>query len=96
MLRSDQLPLRVCGCRLAGPVSGIVAALTLFVQESPCSTTASQQQHGGVAGFVPLRRHLSLPRVDDVGAPIARLHAVAVGLYFVLGFMTKFVAAGFR
>ena len=84
------------GCRLAGPVCGVVSVFTLFAfwpllfdhglrgnnMEAPLLLCYC----GGMYHFL---------RASSDGQDGARLHAIAVALYFVLGFMTKFVAALF-
>jgi 4-amino-4-deoxy-L-arabinose transferase-like glycosyltransferase len=85
------------GCRLAGPLCGAVAVLVLFVHwpllfEHGLRTNNMEAPLflcycGGVFHF------LEWARTHPPGGPVR--HAVAVGLYFVLGFMTKFVAALF-
>jgi len=85
------------GCRLAGPVCGAVAVLTLFAHGPLIFDHGLRSNNmeaalllcycGGVYHFIAWTTAERRSR--------ARLHAVAVGLYFVLGFMTKFVAAVF-
>jgi 4-amino-4-deoxy-L-arabinose transferase-like glycosyltransferase len=89
------------GSRLAGPVCGGVALLILFVHwpllfehglrsnnmEGPLFLSYC----GGIFHFIEWARR-STP--SGPGSP-GRWHAIAVSLYFVLGFMTKFVAAIF-
>lgn len=84
------------GCRLAGPVCGGIAVLALFVHapllfEHGLRTNSMEgplflAYCGGVYHFLQWG-----------GARETRRgrHAMAVGLYFVLGFLTKFVAAIF-
>ena len=84
------------GCLLAGPVCGAVAVLLLFIHgpllfEHGLRTNNMEAPLflcycGGVYHF--LRWALRDTRRG-------RTHALAAGLYFVLGFMTKFVAAVF-
>jgi 4-amino-4-deoxy-L-arabinose transferase-like glycosyltransferase len=83
------------GSLLAGPICGAVAVLLLFVhwpllldhgiRANNMESALFLCYCGGVYHF--LRWAASTARW--------RAHAVAVGLYFVLGFMTKFVAALF-
>jgi 4-amino-4-deoxy-L-arabinose transferase-like glycosyltransferase len=85
------------GCRLAGPISGVVAVLILFAQSSLIFDHGLRSNNmeaslvlcycGGIFHFLAWATAGSRPR--------ARAHAAAVGLYFALGFMTKFVAAIF-
>lgn len=85
------------GRRLAGPMSGAAAVLTLFVQGSVVFDHGLRSNNmeaalllcycGGIYHF------LAWSTADRRSR--ARLHGLAVSLYFVLGFMTKFVAAIF-
>ena len=84
------------GCRLAGPMCGVVAVATMFAfgpllfehglrgnnMEAPLLLCYC----GGMYHY--------LRAVSDTTPGVAR-HVTAVALYFVLGFMTKFVAALF-
>ena len=85
------------GTRLAGPVCGGVAVLLLFVHWPLLFDHGLRQNNmeaplflcycGGIYHYMAwMSRPVRLK---------SRGHAVAVGLYFVLGFMTKFVAALF-
>ena len=84
------------GCRLAGPVCGGVAVLALFVHrpllfEHGLRTNSMEAPLflaycGGVYHFLEW---------GGLGATRRGRHAIAAGLYFVLGFLTKFVAALF-
>jgi 4-amino-4-deoxy-L-arabinose transferase-like glycosyltransferase len=83
------------GCRLAGPVAGVVSVFLLFTfdplifehgvrgnnMEAPLLIAYS----GGIYHFV---------RWADDGVSVVRrrLHALIIAVYFSLGFMTKFVA----
>ena len=86
------------GHRLAGPVCGAVAALVLFVHPPLLFEHGLRTNNMEAALLLALLRRASS---TTSGGPAAatpasrRRHAVAVGLYFVLGFMTKFVAALF-
>jgi 4-amino-4-deoxy-L-arabinose transferase-like glycosyltransferase len=86
------------GRRLAGPVAGGVATLTLFAHAPLIFDHGLRGNNmeaalllcycGGMYHFVAWSTAASI-------GPARRWHAAAVGLYFVLGFMTKFVAAAF-
>jgi Dolichyl-phosphate-mannose-protein mannosyltransferase len=83
------------GCRLAGAAAGVVSVFLLFTfdplilehgvrgnnMEAPLLIAYS----GSIYHFV---------RWADEGVPVARrrMHAAVIGVYFSLGFMTKFVA----
>jgi 4-amino-4-deoxy-L-arabinose transferase-like glycosyltransferase len=83
------------GFRMAGPACGAVAVLLLFVHDPLLFQDGLRNNNmeavlflsycGGMFHFLEWARAKS----------DARGHAVAVGLYFVVGFMTKFVAALF-
>jgi 4-amino-4-deoxy-L-arabinose transferase-like glycosyltransferase len=85
------------GRRLGGSVCGVVAVLMLFVHEPLLFAHGLRTNNmeaalllsycGGVSHFLAWRAAESGTR--------RRLHVLAVGLYFVLAFMTKFVAALF-
>jgi 4-amino-4-deoxy-L-arabinose transferase-like glycosyltransferase len=84
------------GRRLAGPLCGLTAVLVLFTldplvfEHGLRSNTMEGPVFlcycGGVYHFA---------RWVEAGAERARGHAIAVAAFFVLGFMTKFVAAVF-
>jgi 4-amino-4-deoxy-L-arabinose transferase-like glycosyltransferase len=84
------------GSLLAGPVCGAVAVLLLFVHWPLILDHGLRTNNmegplflcycGGIYHFL---------RWSATEGSRTRAHAVAVGLYFVLGFMTKFVAALF-
>ena len=95
------------GFRLAGPVCGGVAVLVLFghgpllfvhgLRSNNMEAPLLLAYCGGVYHFL---EWAGWPRQAqrDSGLPSpggGRVHALAVGLYFILGFMTKFVAALF-
>jgi 4-amino-4-deoxy-L-arabinose transferase-like glycosyltransferase len=87
----------VIGSRLAGPVCGAVALLILFVHW-PLIFEHGLRSNNMEASLVlcycgGISHYLGWTSSGDKRR--RRLHAVAVGLYFVLGFMTKFVAAIF-
>jgi 4-amino-4-deoxy-L-arabinose transferase-like glycosyltransferase len=84
------------GVRLAGPVCGVTSALLLFafgallfehgLRSNNMEAALVLAYCGGIFHFV---------RWTDPDRPRRRREALAVALYFVLGFMTKFVAALF-
>jgi 4-amino-4-deoxy-L-arabinose transferase-like glycosyltransferase len=94
------------GFRLAGPICGGVAALVLFAHGPLLFAHGLRSNNmeaplllaycGGVYHFLEWAGRP--PAGLDPARPpngARRAHALAVGLYFVLGFMTKFVAALF-
>lgn len=85
------------GSRLAGPVCGIAAVLILFVHR-PLLFDHGFRSNNMEASLVlcycgGVFHYLRWTAAAD--GRWRRGHAVAAGLYFVLGFMTKFVAALF-
>jgi 4-amino-4-deoxy-L-arabinose transferase-like glycosyltransferase len=85
------------GARLAGPVCGAVAVLILFAHW-PLIFEHGLRSNNMEASLLlcycgGIFHYLEWTSSDDERR--RRLHALAVGLYFVLGFMTKFVAAVF-
>ena len=85
------------GVRLAGPVAGIVALLILFVHWPLLFEHGLRSNNmeaplflSYCGGIFHALRWASAP--DPRGI---RRHAIATALFFVLGFMTKFVAAAF-
>jgi len=87
----------VIGVRLAGPVAGIVALLILFVHWPLLFEHGLRSNNmeaplflSYCGGIFHVLRWASAP--DPRGI---RRHAIATALFFVLGFMTKFVAAAF-
>jgi 4-amino-4-deoxy-L-arabinose transferase-like glycosyltransferase len=85
------------GTRMAGPICGAVAVFALFVHRPLLFEHGLRTNNmeaplflaycGGMYHFLAWTAH-------ERRGP-QRLHAAAVGLYFVLGFMTKFVAVLF-
>ncbi len=85
------------GCRLSGPTCGVIAVLTLFtidpllfehgLRSNNMEASVFLCYCGGIYHFVRW--------VEDEPGPRRRWQPVWVALYFVLGFMTKFVAAVF-
>ncbi len=85
------------GCRLAGGVAGAVAVLTLFVH-GPLLFDHGLRSNNMEAALLlcycgGIYHFLAWSAAERVSR--ARLHALGVGLFFALGFMTKFVAAIF-
>ncbi len=86
------------GTRLMNPIAGVMAVLILFVHSRLIFDHGLRSHNmeaalllgycGGVYHFLAWAGPSSARRRPA-------LHAMAVGLYFVLGFMTKFVAALF-
>jgi len=94
------------GSRLAGPVCGGVAVLILFVhfpllfdhglRTNNMEAALFLSYCGGLFHVLEWGRLTSgADRARPDAATAGGRHAVAAGLYFVLGFMTKFVAAAF-
>ena len=83
------------GVRLAGPVCGAVAVLVLFTFEPLLSEHGLRSNNMEAALFLCHAGGLyHFARwVEGAGRP--RVHALAMSACFVLGFMTKFVAAAF-
>jgi len=87
------------GVMLAGPVCGAVAVLILFVHGPLLFEHGLRTNNMEAALFVSycgaiyhyLRWQAQMWRPHGKGAG----HAIAAGLYFVLGFMTKFIAVAF-
>jgi 4-amino-4-deoxy-L-arabinose transferase-like glycosyltransferase len=82
---------------LAGPMAGVIAVLVIFtidpllfdhgLRSSNMEASVFLSYCGGLYHFARW--------VESAGSTRRRTHALAVALYFVLGFMTKFVAALF-
>ena len=84
------------GCRLAGPICGVTAVLVLFTLDPLLFEHGLRSNNMEAALFLCYCGGLfHFARWVDAGSDRARGHAVAVAAYFVLGFMTKFVAALF-
>ncbi len=84
------------GCRLAGPVCGVAAVLVLFTLAPLVFEHGLRSNNMEAALFLCYCGGIyHFTRWVDAGAGRARGHAVAAAAYFVLGFMTKFVAALF-
>jgi 4-amino-4-deoxy-L-arabinose transferase-like glycosyltransferase len=93
------------GCRLIGPACGVVAVLVLFAHDPLLFAHGLRSNNmeaplvlaycGGAFHYLEwARRARGLPGRPAPGHPGA-VHAAATGLYFILGFMTKFVAVLF-
>ena len=83
------------GRRLAGPVCGFVAVLLLFTHDALVfdhGLRTNNMEAPLVLQYAATVYHYLAWRS---GSPDGRGHFVAIALYFVLGFMTKFVAALF-
>lgn len=85
------------GCRLAGPACGAAAVLILFVHH-PLLFEHGLRSNNMEAALVlcycgGVYHYLAWTGSEGTGA--RRRHVLATALYFVLGFMTKFVAALF-
>ncbi|HKW03433.1 MAG TPA: hypothetical protein VJN96_26650 [Vicinamibacterales bacterium] len=85
------------GCRLSGPTCGVVAALALFALDPLIFEHGLRSNNMEASVFLSYCGGLYHFMRWAEGAPgrARRGHAFAVGAYFVLGFMTKFVAAAF-
>jgi hypothetical protein len=85
------------GRRMAGPVCGVCAALVLFTQEAVLldhGVRGNNMEAAVMLAYAGGLYHF-LRWTETVSARPAARHAVAVGLYGVLGFMTKTVAVAF-
>jgi len=91
------LYLFAMGCRLGGPAAGIGAALMLFVHRQLLfehGLRSNNMEAALVLAYCGGMYHFSKWRMSgDDGR--GRGHVFAIALYFVLAFMTKFVAALF-
>jgi 4-amino-4-deoxy-L-arabinose transferase-like glycosyltransferase len=85
------------GRRLAGSVCGAVAVLVLFVHQPLIFQHGLRSNNMEAALFLSFCGGVYhfLAWGSEASAGWRRAHAAATGLYFVLGFMTKFVAALF-
>lgn len=87
------------GSRLAGPVCGAAAVLILFIHWPLLFVHGLRQNNMEAPLFLcycgGVFHYMEWMGRSDGRRPGAERHAFAVGLYFVLGFMTKFVAALF-
>jgi hypothetical protein len=91
------LYLFTIGRRLGGPMCGLAAVLFLFVYRPLLfehGLRSNNMEAALVLAYCGGIAHFLMWRASTVQAR-ARLHAGAVTLYFVLGFMTKFVAVLF-
>lgn len=85
------------GWRLIGPVAGFVALLVLFTFDPIIfehGFRSNNMEAALVLAYAGGMFHFSR-WVEGTNRRLARWHAAAVAAYFVLGFMTKFVAAIF-
>ena len=85
------------GRRLGGPICGLVAVFALFVHRPLVmdhGLRSNNMEAALVLSYCGGVYHFLRWRLDESSSP-GRLHAIAVSLYFVLAFMTKFVAALF-
>ncbi len=84
------------GRRLAGAVCGVAAVLVLFTLDALLFNHGLRSNNMEAALFLCYCGGIfHFARWVERGAGRARGHALAVAAYFVLGFMTKFVAALF-
>ncbi len=86
------------GTRLIAPAAGGVAVLVLFVHEPLLLAHGlrSNNMEGPLfLAYCGGMYHFMVWAGDPVASSGRRWHALAVGVYFVLGFMTKFVAVAF-
>ena len=87
----------VIGRRLAGAVCGLIAVMVLFVYEPLLFEHGIRGNNMEAPLFLcycgGIYHYIAWATRDDVR--VRRRHVIAVGLYFFLGFMTKFVAAFF-
>ena len=84
------------GRRLSGPLCGLTAVLVLFTLEPLVFEHGLRSNNMDAAMFLCYCGGIfHFARWAEADTPGARGHAAAVAAYFVLGFMTKFVAAVF-
>ena len=84
------------GLRLAGPVAGIAALFVLLAFNPLVFEHGLRSNNMEAALFLSYCGGLfHFLRWRDPSATRRRAHAAAVGLYFALGFLTKFVAVAF-
>ncbi len=85
------------GRRLAGPVCGAVAVLVLFIHGPLLYEHGLRENNMEAPLFLSYCGGLYhyLVWASSEKSPGRRWHVIAVGLYFTLGFMVKFVAALF-
>jgi len=91
------LYLFAIGCRIGGPMCGLSAVLLLFVHRPLLfehGLRSNNMEASLVLAYCGGIYHFLMWRASTEPAR-GRRHACAVTLYFVLGFMTKFVAALF-
>jgi 4-amino-4-deoxy-L-arabinose transferase-like glycosyltransferase len=84
------------GRRLSGPLCGLTAVLVLFTLDSLVFEHGLRSNNMDAAMFLCYCGGLfHFAKWVEADTPRAKSHAGAVVAYFVLGFMTKFVAAAF-
>ena len=83
------------GRRLAGPVCGFVAVLLLFAHNPLINTHGLRTNNMETAVFLAYAAGVYHFLAWRKSGPDDKGHLFATALYFVLGFMTKFVAALF-
>jgi 4-amino-4-deoxy-L-arabinose transferase-like glycosyltransferase len=84
------------GRRLSGPLCGLTAVLVLFTLDPLVFVHGLRSNNMDAAMFLCYCGGLfHFAKWAEADMPRARGHAVAAAAYFVLGFMTKFVAAVF-
>ena len=83
------------GRRLAGPVCGVAAVLVLFTHQALMFQHGLRTNNMEAALLLQYAGTMYHFMAWRSAKGSGRLHLIAVALYFVLGFMTKFVAAAF-
>ena len=83
------------GRRLAGPICGFVAVLLLFAHNPLINTHGLRTNNMETAVFLAYAAGVYHFLAWRKSGPDDKGHLFAIALYFVLGFMTKFVAALF-
>ena len=83
------------GRRLAGPLCGLVAVFLLFTHPPLVLEHGLRTNNMEAAVFLAYAGAVYHFLAWRKSGPDARGHVIAIALYFVLGFMTKFVAALF-
>jgi len=83
------------GRRLAGPLCGLVAVLLLFTHGPLILEHGLRTNNMEAAVFLAYAGAVFHFLAWRKSGPDGRAHIIAMALYFVLGFMTKFVAALF-
>jgi 4-amino-4-deoxy-L-arabinose transferase-like glycosyltransferase len=83
------------GRRLAGPLCGFAAVYLLFAHGSLVLEHGLRTNNMEAAVFLTYAAGMYHFLAWRSSGPDARGHVIAIALFFVLGFMTKFVAAAF-